>query len=423
MMDRRGVIAVMFALMLPFLVGLGVEVGYWFQHRRDVQTLADAAAIAGAYEAMDSSATTTTVTTAATADASRNGFSVTTDTIAVAYPPSSGTYSSDATAVNVSVSRTVQLLFSSWFLGTSVTVSASATANSAPSGNEACVLALSSTASGAVSVSGTASVSLDGCQVATNSSHAKSVDVSNNADLTTDCITTVGDIDGSPTYSVCSSASTNASTITDPYSSLAVPTDVAAHGCDYSGSGNSAYSPADGETISVNPADDYAVICNGLTVNSGDTITFDAGTYVIDEGTFKINGGAFVTGTDVTIILTASDGSGYADVSIAGGSTMSLSAPTSGDYSGILFFQDSNAPSSPSSSFDFTGGSNTELTGVIYVPNNDVNFNGGNSTDDNGCLQIVANTVTFNGNADLENQCTGLGLNTIYTSYAVSLVE
>ena len=47
--DQRGVIIVMFALMLPIFlgfIGLGVEVGYWFQIKRDLQAAADAPATA-----------------------------------------------------------------------------------------------------------------------------------------------------------------------------------------------------------------------------------------------------------------------------------------------------------------------------------------------------------------------------------------
>jgi len=74
--DRRGVITVMLALLLPIMVGfvgLGVEVGMWFQLKRDVQTAADAAAIAGAYEAQDADSTSVTIQSAADADATLNG--------------------------------------------------------------------------------------------------------------------------------------------------------------------------------------------------------------------------------------------------------------------------------------------------------------------------------------------------------------
>lgn len=50
--SRQGAIVVMAALLMPILVGaigLGVEVGLWFQQKRSLQTMADAAAIAAVY--------------------------------------------------------------------------------------------------------------------------------------------------------------------------------------------------------------------------------------------------------------------------------------------------------------------------------------------------------------------------------------
>jgi len=428
--DRRGVIAVMFALMLPILVGavgLGVEVGFWYQHRRDVQTLADAAALAGAYEAQDSAATSSTITTAATADATRNGYSVSTDSISAANPPASGSYTSDSGAVSISVSRTVQLLFAGWFLGSSsVTVSASAVATSVTGGDEACVLALSSSASRAVGMSGGASVSMDGCQVASNSTASDSIYVSNNSSLTVDCVTTAGNIDGTEdiTYNVCASGNESASTITDPYASLTVPAEAA--DCDT----NSNTSSSDGQTFSLanndTNGDGYVVFCGAVSINSGDSVTFDSDTvFVFNGDDLTINGGADVSGSGVTFLFTGSGSNqnGWSSASVNGGGTVDLTAPTSGDWAGILFFQDSDAPSHSSLNMTFNGNSDTDLTGVIYVPNNDLSFTGGNELDDNGCLQLVANEISFSGNADFENECTGTGVQSIYTSYTVSLVE
>ena len=419
--DRRGVIAVMFALMLPIMIGfigLGVEVGYWFQHRRNLQTAADAAALAGAYASIFSES----ISTAATADATRNGYSSSTDTINAASITTStagNTYTPDQNAVEVTMTRSVQLMFAKVLIDNDVTINATAVAVAVPGGDEACVLALNTTAQRAINVTGTATVSMEGCYVASNSSASNSINVSNNADLEADCVSTVGDVNGDVTLGTCASANTAVPSITDPYEDLAVPT---YSGCDYPSSG-SGYTASNGETLTPRTGEDYAVICGGLTISSGDTVSLDPGIYIVDKGTFKVTGGGTITGTDVTIILTSSTGSNYADVSVNGGGTVALSAPTSGTYNGILLFQDTAAPFSNSDSFDFNGNSDTELTGVIYVPNNDVNFTGGNETDDNGCLKIVARTVSFSGNADLENDCSAYGMTPIYVSYVASLVE
>jgi hypothetical protein len=133
------------------------------------------------------------------------------------------------------------------------------------------------------------------------------------------------------------------------------------------------------------------------------------GEYVIVGGKFKVNGGATVTGSNVTIFLTGNDTDGYAQVDIAGTATVSISAPTSGTYQGIAFFQDRDAPpASEVSPNKFNGSSNLEIKGAIYIPNQQVEFSGGNESG-GGCTRIVAFQVDFVGNSDIDSNCTGYG--------------
>ncbi len=78
---------------------------------------------------------------------------------------------------------------------------------------------------------------------------------------------------------------------------------------------------------------------SSITVNAGANATFSPGTYIIDGNKgLTINGGATVTGTGVTFYLT-----GSANVTINGGTgsapTVQFSAPNSGTYAGVLFWQ------------------------------------------------------------------------------------
>jgi len=428
--NERGAIVVMVALMMPILVGfigLGVEVGLWFQQKRDLQTIADAAAIAGAYEAMESDASSTTITAEATNDATRNGYSASTNTIAVTNPPSAGSYTTDTGAVEVNMTSTVALLFvGNLMSSSSISIAARAVATAVSSGEEACVLALGTSESRAVSLSGGASVTMDGCQVASNSSESDAVYVSNNSSLTVDCVSTVGQVDGTEdiTLSTCASVNENTTTINDPYSDLTVPDDAKV--CDYNSNvtvgSDRDFTAADDDLN----GDGYVVFCGNLSINAGTTVTFEDDMVVSMYGSdLTINGGANVTGDSLTVISTGSgtNQNGWGSMTINGGGTVTMTAPTSGDWAGILFFQDGDAVSNANLDFSFSGNSDTEFTGVIYVPNNDVSFTGGNDTDDNGCLQIVADEVSFGGSADLENDCDGTGVEPIYVSNTVSLVE
>jgi Flp pilus assembly protein TadG len=85
--DRRGVVAIAVAILLPVLIGfagLGVEVGMWFAIQRQNQSAADAAAISAALEyaaqiqispQFDPPAAATAATVAATITANCNLFS------------------------------------------------------------------------------------------------------------------------------------------------------------------------------------------------------------------------------------------------------------------------------------------------------------------------------------------------------------
>ena len=74
-------------------------------------------------------------------------------------------------------------------------------------------------------------------------------------------------------------------------------------------------------------------------MNISGTRTMQPGIYVVSGGDFKINANANVTGTGVTIYIKAGT-----NVSINGNATVNLAAPTSGTYSGMLFFGDRTEP-------------------------------------------------------------------------------
>src|SRR4030095_13185110 len=73
--DQSGGVAIMYALVLPGLIGfagLGVETGYWYFDKRELQTQAHAAALGGAWELAWNR--TSHVEPSATNEAVRNGF-------------------------------------------------------------------------------------------------------------------------------------------------------------------------------------------------------------------------------------------------------------------------------------------------------------------------------------------------------------
>ena len=96
----------------------------------------------------------------------------------------------------------------------------------------------------------------------------------------------------------------------------------------------------------------------------------DAGTNIVNTAT--------VTGTGVTFILTSTNASNnpssIGQVTVNGGATMQLSAPTSGPYAGILFYQDRRAPNVDGNRIN--GNSSSSYQGAFYFPGQGMDFNG-----------------------------------------------
>ena len=169
--------------------------------------------------------------------------------------------------------------------------------------------------------------------------------------------------------------------------------------------------------------------CGGLTFgssghgNGSDTYNLRAGVYYVVGGMLTINSSANLTGTGVTFVLTgnALGQSGYARLKINGNSTVHLTAPTSGPFGGLVFFQDRNAPFSSNSTCGngnaqnkINGGADQLITGAIYFPNQSICFTGNSSTSGVGqCTQIIGRTLDFTGNSEIRLSCDGTGIEQI----------
>jgi len=110
---------------------------------------------------------------------------------------------------------------------------------------------------------------------------------------------------------------------------------------------------------------------------------------------------------------------GSSTVSMNGTASVKLSAPTSGTYSGVLFYGDRTGTTAQST---FNGTADSLLTGAIYFPKQQVNYLG-NFSGIGGCTQVVADTLQWSGNATVNQDCTSLGMRSIPAAQSVQLVE
>lgn len=148
-------------------------------------------------------------------------------------------------------------------------------------------------------------------------------------------------------------------------------------------------------------------ICGDLTVKPNRTLTLDAGIYYVDQGDILFQGD--VNGNGVTLVLTGSSPSNVGEIDIRAQSIVNLTAPSSGDYAGIVVHQDISAEESGDNKFN--GGANLTLVGAIYMKNQPLTYNGGADVD--GCTMIVARIVKFSGTSFLRNTqtlCESVGL-------------
>lgn len=395
--SRLGNVSIIFALASPIVIGsaaLSVETSYWYFKKHQLQAAADDAAYAAAMELRNGSSQAA-VTSAAQTAAGQNGYNSATGAIAVQTPPSSGPYAGVGSAVTVTLSQPLQRFFTQVFSNTPVVETASATANYQTSA-DACVLALDQSASKGAYFSGSSQLTLTGCVVMSDSFSSSSVYVWGASSLTASCVISSGGVQtksGGLNDTGCSQPMTDVPPAPDPFPSLPAP--PVASAC-ASGSGGT-----------LQPG----TYCGGLSLK-GD-VTLQPGVYVINGGTLDINGNANITGSGVTFYLT-----GGATVQMNGNATVNLSAPTSGTYSGILFYGDR---SDTGLSETFNGTASSSMTGTIYFPTDNVTYQG-DFAGAQGCTYIVADTVSWSGNTGFNLNCTQYGMAPIPALSAVKLV-
>jgi hypothetical protein len=401
--DESGATAIVTALVMTTMIGfiaLGVEVGLWYGERRSIQTASDAAALGAAYKIYEDGKTASGITAAGKAEATRNGY---TDgennvTLTINHPPSTGPNAGNDYAVEAILDKQQSPLLASMFHKGDVTIGTRSVAVVRVTGPY-CVLALSPTNDSSLKFGGTSDLNLENCGIVVNSGSNTAMALIGGSVVGA----TYADIVGGYTKSTNSTLdldegapNTGEDAIDDPFADLNVPSGT---GCDFTDK-----KVQKNDTATLNPGR----YCGGITINAGAVVTMTSGNYVLVGGTFSVAGGATVTGDGVTIFLTGS-GSSYAQVAINGGAIVNLHAPTTGDYKGIVFFQDRAAPVADSGAQNkFNGGSTMEINGAIYIPNQKLEFNGGN-TSSGGCTRIVAYTIEFTGNSDVDSDCTGYG--------------
>jgi hypothetical protein len=406
----------LFAFISPVLIGgmgLGAETGYWYFTQRALQHAADVAAHAAGVRnrAGDSEEE---MEAAALDIAAKAGFTPDNSTLALEWPPATGPHTGDSDAVEVVLSRTMPRMFSALYSDEPVTATARAV-SFVQLGTTACVLALAPTAPAALSVTGSSNLALTGCDIASNSMASDALSMDGTASLSARCAHAVGgaSVNANLTLAECDEVREYAPVTPDPYRLVEDPSVPTTCNSNTKNLGNPNTSTTVAPTSTMVSGMPVYRFCNGLTAKG--TVTFEPGLYIISGGDFDANAGAVINGTGVTFYITSPN-----SVNLNGHAELNLSAPTTGELSGILFFGDRDASNI---THRVNGTSDSNVQGAVYFPTTSVEYSGSATTGGGGCTQVIGYTVTFTGNAGLATNCTAAGTEDIMVNEAVVLVE
>ena len=359
--------------------GLVMDVGYAEYVRRQAQAAADAGAKAAALEIMANK--TQRITDAAKQDTANNSFTDQVEgvTITVNHPPLYGSYASNNGYAEVIVTKTIATSFMSILGFPTTTVSARGVGGGGTGG--ACIYALNPNAQDAIVASGSASIDA-GCGIIDESTNSKGLEATGGACITGSSIGVVGNYNGAcftpaPTTGITSPGDPLSNRFTRPTPGSCTATNWHNNGA------------------SISPG----TYCGGIVISSnGTTVNAAPGTYILYGGGLTVSGGANLSGTGVTFVnLDSTLYGGYKPIVVSGGSSTQLSAPTSGDYEGLLFWQDPLLlPTNYNKQNTVSGASSTQFEGILYFANSPLVYSGG-SSQSAGYTIIVANTITFSG--------------------------
>jgi len=418
-------------------VALAVDVGFFFHEKRMAQSAADAAAVAAAEEV--SYGDSSNAQSAADAIAKLNGFDTTLTTnpaVVTVQTPTAGNYSGSSSYVEVAVSRKFQTFFLGAFQHNTnmITVGARAVAGPGSPSSSNCVVGLSTTGVSTanapiygypndmadVAVSGGGTLKAPNCGVCGNSAGGTSVYAVGSGSITTASINSPGGDFSTGGGSITATNGVTESGCSNPLAGkLTAPTLGTCSDPTWmagTASGTGTATSAGGGTETLGPG----TYCNFNTSNVG-TLHFAPGVYMFSSN-WSTNSGTTINcptcagGAGVFFyfapgsIMNAADTNleGSSPDGIGNGTTVNLTASTTGTWAGTLMWDNSGTSSSPDT-FTFGGGSGSSLTGNIYMPNTNLNLGNGTNTGALSSL-IVANTISIQGGSTVTDNATAASM-------------
>ena len=414
--DSRASIVVMTAITFPVLLAfaaLALDVGMFQDMKRRQKNAAIAAALTAGHELWLVN-TDAEAITAAKADALRNRFddSAAATTITVNIPPLSGNYTGVANHAEVIIATQAPTYFARIFGRESVTVRSRAVTGLVKHA-DACVIALEPNQPQSMVIAGGSSLSAQ-CGIQVNSSNpSQALFLAGSQECLTSptFIGVTGGIQGAGGSPCITPQPVHSPPVNDPFNYMHAIAPYYNGTCDYF-------------SFIINDGDDPVTLtpgtyCAGLELKNvtdpltgitkvvlapipsirivGSTVTFTPGVYVLTGG-MAIGGNAVVNGSEVTFFNTSVQPNikrMWGEFVITGSPQVTLSAPTSGPYEGMLFWDDYRAPDRRPT-HRITGDSTLDLGGALYFKETKL-FWGGSTTGSDWTMLVADKIETVGG--------------------------
>jgi Flp pilus assembly protein TadG len=423
--NRRGQTLVMFALLLPLLlgmVGLAIDSGLLLATYRQTQNAADTGALAAAVDLFNGLSIATAQATGSSYVKTYNNMSGA--TVAINIPPLSGTHIGDSAYAEATVRYPYKTSFIQLLgVNTNQIVMARAVAGFHTAQSSGVVALLQVPTNGVpagISVIGGATLKVNGPILDNSTDGSSALAVNNGGGVIATNVSVAGTVSGAS--SVTNYTTGGASPLTqntgvdypDPLASMPVPTTSnGVTNTNYSGNLNSSSNTT--PTVSGSPG--AVVVSNGvaaslqpgiyqsINVGSG-SATFAPGIYVLAGGGLTIGNGSTVSGTGVMFYNTSSkynattgvDGSGgtFGPFYLNGGTTLNITGITtsSSAFNGMLFFQD--RANTQTVTLD-NGTATPSATSSFYAPAANLTIAGGATFDS----PFIVGSLTLSNNAQL----------------------
>lgn len=318
-----------------------------------------------------------------------------------------------------------------------ITVSANATAKSGA--QSLCMLVLNPTDSQSLQIQGTADLYAPNCAVQVNSTNNAGLYENGNATLTAKLICVTGGYSGSGYYPYLpKTGTTDCKAMDDPLATKFLSDYNTAYAaatasgpvtcfktglkCQYDGYSktNKKYAPLSFSGNSSVTTLQPGIYDGGIDVKAGATVKLAAGTYFIQNGTFSTRQATVMNADSggVTIIMTEPTAgtkvtnSTQTRIDIQAQTNLTLKAPASGAFAGIVIAQHPNSITSTSKTTanSVIGGGIMSVTGIVYYPKNILYVTGSGAgtvanpekiATEDPQFAIVADKVYIEGNGQI----------------------